>query len=320
MPALPSRPRIAPGCRNQFSEPRRDGTALDLYKASMRMGRDNLQNRNRVALSSILWKYYVFHLFIVSQVFIKRSVNMLLHTPTNRPKGGHKMRNFMTAKILAGICVLLMIGCATPMAMPYKNAQQEPVKAPKSVYLLTIKVENDYHTGHQPNLIVVNIEKKDAVDKSGRLNFLMDKIGTVASPDSEKGSSYFVRFELEPGDYIIRGFTSSYNSVFVHGVCFAPLHADLSAKVSATYYLGHIDATIREAKEKEFTAGGPVPLIDQAVCGFSGGTFDVAVSDNATKDIPLFKSKFVQLKDIEITPAVLGPFDRNRAQKFWDEH
>jgi len=78
--------------------------------------------------------------------------------------------------------------------------------------------------------------------------------------------------------------------------------------------------TVRERQGNEFKAGASIPLIDQAVVGASGGTFDVEISDQFATDEALFRDKFVALKDIEIRKAILPPFDRAKAQKWWEDN
>lgn len=70
--------------------------------------------------------------------------------------------------------------------------------------------------------------------------------------------------------------------------------------------------------QNEFRAGLPFPLVDQAVTGFSGGTFDVEIIDQFEKDELEFKSRFPALRDVNIQKAILPPFDRTKAQKWWE--
>jgi hypothetical protein len=222
--------------------------------------------------------------------------------------------------ILACLCALLVIGCATPKAMPYKDNSQPLVEAPKSVYLLTVKLENGNRPDYQPDLFIAHVETKNAQGNADCLNFIMDTIGTEKAKEKSKGSSYYLRLELAPGEYVIRGFTGMYQSFLLRGSCYAPLHADLNVTKSGTYYLGHLDATIRERKENQFKAGPSIPLIDQAACGFSNGTFDIVISDNEEKDLAKFKELFPQLTKGEIQKAILPAFDREKAQKYWETH
>jgi hypothetical protein len=44
---------------------------------------------------------------------------------------------------------------------------------------------------------------------------------------------------------------------------------------------------------------------DQAACGFSGGSFDVTVTDRSATDIPDFVGADPLLKDVTITKATM---------------
>lgn len=222
--------------------------------------------------------------------------------------------------LLAGVMVLSAIlgGCATRMKMPFENDSDPWSEKSKPVFLMTFNIKNSYRTSFQPTLLVANIEKQGAKASEDRLNFTMDEKAREETDDATKGNSYLLRFELEPGSYEIRGFTSMARGFPVIGSFFTPLHAPLEAKAPGIYYLGQVNATVRERKDNEFKAGPSVPLIDKAVVGASGGTFDVEVVDAYTKDENRFRTKFPALKSVPITKAVLPAFDRAKAQAWWE--
>ncbi|MDB4983094.1 MAG: hypothetical protein JWM82_3846, partial [Myxococcales bacterium] len=101
---------------------------------------------------------------------------------------------------------------------------------------------------------------------------------------------------------------------------FAPLHAPLHVAAPGVYYLGHVDAAVREGVGNELKAGVSVPLIDQSIAGASGGTFDVAISDQWTIDEPLFRNAFPGLDGVPIQKMILPPFNRAVAQKWWQDN
>lgn len=86
------------------------------------------------------------------------------------------------------------------------------------------------------------------------------------------------------------------------------------------FYLGHVDATVRDRKGDEFKAGPMLPLIDQAAAGASGGIFDIEVSDRWEPDEATFRSTFPELSTIVIQKSILPPFDRAQAQDWWEKH
>jgi hypothetical protein len=215
------------------------------------------------------------------------------------------------------IAALIVSGCATPTKMAFEN-EADKVKNDKAVFLLTTTLKNGYKTSYQPKAIVLHVERASVKDSSDRLNFLMDDKAKIELDTVQAGNTYLVRMELEPGDYVIRGVTG-FSGVFpVRGTFFAPLHAEVKATQPGVYYLGHVAATVRERQENEFRAGPPIPLVDQAVTGFSSGTFDVVVSDRFDQDEQMFKTRFPVLREASIRKAPLPPFDRAKAQKWWE--
>lgn len=84
------------------------------------------------------------------------------------------------------------------------------------------------------------------------------------------------------------------------------------------FYLGHINATVRKRIGGEFKAGASIPLIDQAIAGASGGTFDIEISDQWENDKTKFLTKFPALASVEIKKSILPPFNRKRAQEWWE--
>jgi hypothetical protein len=74
-------------------------------------------------------------------------------------------------------------------------------------------------------------------------------------------------------------------------------------------YLGRIEAVIRERKEEtELRAGPLIPLLDQAVTGFSGGTFDIEIVDRYETDIAEFAKRHPFLASQSVGRAVLPPW------------
>lgn len=226
-------------------------------------------------------------------------------------------RTLTTLAALASITSFLL-GCATPTKMAFESESDVIASEGKPVFLMTATLKNSYRASYQPKLLVVNVERKEAKDSNDRLNFTMDEKAKLETDTAENGNSYLLRMELEDGDYVIRGLTG-FSGIFpVRGTFFAPLHAETKSNGTGIFYLGHVTATVRERKENEFKAGPSIPLIDQAVTGFSGGTFDIEITDQLEKDEPVFKSKFTALRNVNIQKAILPSFDRAKAQQWWE--
>lgn len=224
--------------------------------------------------------------------------------------------------ISAGVltAAVLLTGCATRTKMAFENDTDKVTEKSKPVLLMTVTLKNAYKPSHQPKLMVVNVEKPEAKDSSDRLNFTMDEKAKVESDNPNVGNNYFVRMELDPGAYKVVGMTSNSTGFLINGFFFTPMLSDLAVKGPGVYYVGHVNATVRERSGDEFRAGSPIPLLDQAVVGASGGTFDVSITDEFSKDEALFRAKFPALKDVKITKDILPPFDRAKAQAWWQAH
>ncbi len=228
----------------------------------------------------------------------------------------------MKSRFLAGALVaaaLLMSGCATRTKMAFEEDTQQITPASKPVYLMTVTLKNTYKTRFQPRVLVVHVEKAGAKEAADKINFVMDAKGKHAEEDSQTtGNSYLARLELDPGDYEIRGITSLARAFPINAFFFAPMHSPLKAgQPGGVYYLGHVNATVRERQGEEFKAGPVIPLIDQAVAGASGGSFDVVITDELATDEALFRARFPALKAATITKAILPAFDRAKAQQWW---
>lgn len=226
------------------------------------------------------------------------------------------MKNSLYSSVI--VLAVVLSGCATPTKMALQNDDERLTATSKPVFLMTATLKNAYRTSFQPRLLVVNIEKAGAKEVSDRLNFTMDDKARSETDSVQTGNSYLLRMQLDPGRYEIRGLTSLARSFPINGFFFAPMHSQLEAADSGVYYLGHVSATVRERQENEFKAGPTIPLLDQAIAGASGGTFDVEISDDFANDEAKFRSQFPALAGIEIRKAILPPFDRAKAQRWWE--
>jgi hypothetical protein len=204
--------------------------------------------------------------------------------------------------------------------MAFKDATEKITAASPPVYLMTVTLKNSYRTSFQPKLVVVHIERTGAQDRADKLNFLMDDEAIDESNSEDKGNSYFIRMFLVPGSYEFVALTSSSGIFPIRGMFITPMATKIDSTGAGVYYLGHVAATVRERRGSEFKAGPTLPLIDQAVVGASGGSFDVEISDQLSTDEPSFRARFPALAGVEIKRAILPPFDRAKAQKWWQDH
>jgi hypothetical protein len=214
---------------------------------------------------------------------------------------------------------LLVTGCATRTKMAFEDETEKLTATSNPVFLMTTTVKNTYKN-YQPKILVAKLEKPGAKDADGRLNFLMDNAAKIETDDDKSGNTYLLRFQLPPGEYEfvhMAGFASAF---LIRGTFIVPLHATIKSTNPGVYYLGHAEAIVRERVGNEFKAGPSVPLLDQAISGASGGTFDVTFSDQWDAYEKTFRAKFKALEGVEVKKAILPAFDRAKAQIWWEKN
>jgi hypothetical protein len=211
----------------------------------------------------------------------------------------------------------LFTGCATPKGMAVLDDAAAVAKSNKSVYLMTVTLKNTFVPAYQPKLQSVKVMKKNGESHKIFL-FEADLLSRNETNSATTGSSYLLRMEIEPGDYTILGLNSYGQSMLITGEFFTPLDMRLKVTSAGVFYLGHIDATVRERKGEEFRAGSYLPSQEQKLTGASSGTFDVVIADQWDTDSANFLYKFPALKGINIQKAILPAFNRESIQRWWE--
>jgi hypothetical protein len=214
---------------------------------------------------------------------------------------------------------LLVTGCATRTKMAFEDASEKLTPTSNPVFLMTTTLKNNYKN-YQPDLLVVGIEKPGAKEAADRFNFTMDEKALIQSDKKDAGKTYLLRFQLPAGDYDLVAMRSLARSFPIIGTFITPINASIKATGPGVYYLGHIDSTVRERKDNEFKAGPSLPLLDQALSGASGGTFDVTISDKWGEYEKTFLTTFPTLSGVDIKKNILPPYDRSKAQKWWENN
>jgi hypothetical protein len=225
----------------------------------------------------------------------------------------------MKHRILLWLTVTLgawLTGCATQLPMALSDGSAP--KADKVTLLMSVTLDNRYKPSSQPELLVVNVEKGGAKDKADRFNFTPDAKALRNSAGENTPKSYFLSLELNPGDYVMPAMTSMARKILINGMFQTVLMQDLSFPQAGVYYIGHVQADVRERKDDEERAGPVIPLIDQAVVGASGGTFDVTISDRWAKDETVFKEAYPGLNTVGVEKKLLVPHDKVRVKSRWE--
>ena len=215
---------------------------------------------------------------------------------------------------------LFLTGCANTIKMPMRDDGDQISTSGKPVYLMSVTMGNICRDRFQPSLDVVQVVREDGSAKQEVVKFAMDSKGTYEFEDSKLPPKYLVRLELDVGRYTIRGMNGSGRAFPINFSVYAPLQAPLTSASAGVFYIGAVSATIRERQGNEFRAGQVIPLIDQAVACASTGTFDIDISDKYDEDVALFRKVFPALLSTRVQKSVLPPFDRAKAQKWWEEN
>jgi hypothetical protein len=140
----------------------------------------------------------------------------------------------------------------------------------------------------------------------------------TGSYEKDGHTVYLISMAIAPGRYVLADIVGNASAFPVMGLFRVPLLVGFTAKPHSIIYLGHITAKLRHREDGEFRAGPLVPLLEQAVAGMSTGTWDVAIEDDADKEIPRFRTQFPALASSMISDEKLPPFDRVKAQSWWD--
>ena len=214
----------------------------------------------------------------------------------------------------ATICLLwLLTGCATHTKIELQSKST-------TTFLLKVSVKNS----HRPlcggiGLMFPIVERTKGENKSIRFPALRMMFNEFDASTSTK--SHLLLMELEPDDYVIRGFYASTgiltSYLIPRGLFFVPLDAELKSSTPSVIYLGHVQAVLRERQDNELRAGKSHPwmLGGQQICAAVSGTFDVSISYQWDKDESNFRESFENLKDTPIEIEILPISDKNKAQK-----
>jgi len=228
----------------------------------------------------------------------------------------------MLFRIIAGASLslaFLFSGCATEKGMAVLDNPTTVSQSKKPIYLMSVTLRNNFVTAYQPRLAAVRLERKYPSGNTSIVLIQPDLQARSESNSPATGCSYLLRMELDPGDYTLLGLSCLGQSMYVNGVFFVPIQAKLLPSTPGVFYLGHIEANVRERKKNEFRAGPLLPVQDQAVTGASGGTFDVTITDQWETDSAKFQTKFPALTGINTKKDVLPAFNRERIQQWWKD-
>lgn len=203
--------------------------------------------------------------------------------------------------ILGAIGFLLFAtGCATVVPMYHEGTGSELAINDQAVGFMTIRVSNQFKDNMQPDMGMIR-----ALNSAGKVHSLK-----LAKPFDELDKVYkyyLVSFKLAPGTYSLEKIIGWKRiPLLVNATCVFDLNKTVTLEAKEMAYLGGLDIVIREklGVGEEPPAGPPIPLIDQAVAGFSTGTYDLKILDKYDTDVAIFRENFPFIGETPISSKV----------------
>jgi hypothetical protein len=199
---------------------------------------------------------------------------------------------------------LALGGCATTGKMALSKDAAGLELGQQSLVLMTMRLGNTYKPDSQPKLRAVSIRAEE-----GERATTSFEIGELIARDESQTNQFeeaAFSFPLPPGRYQMREVSVYTPGIFAPGSGTVPIFARFEVKPGQVVYLGRIEAVRRERKDDaELRAGSVVPLIPQAVSGYSGGTFDVKIRDAYESDLKLLRDSYPALQKAQVAKSVL---------------
>jgi len=187
-------------------------------------------------------------------------------------------------------------GCRSDMAL---NSDMGPNSLKgKSIALFTLSTSNSYKTTFKPRVFAVEVATPGAGDPC---KYAPDELPGFAG----EAEGYLISVEAQPGGSIVREVSGTASGPLICGRFAFPADARFDVPKDSVTYVGHIDMVNRQRHGNEPRSGPITPLIDQAVAGFSGGTFDIIITDKSATDIPSFVQAYPCLRDVQIRKAIM---------------
>jgi hypothetical protein len=198
------------------------------------------------------------------------------------------------------LVVFSMAGCASIQPMALSSETKTLDLSETSVALMTVKIANEFKPGFQPTKCFVYI--KDM--KTGKMQTY-----TVGKPNhsvEKQFNDYLVSMKCVPGEHRFQNIGGCSQHFPIYGSFIIPVSNSFDIQPGKVVYLGRIEAVNRKRVGNEPRAGSVIPLLDQGVSGFSGGTWHIKMYDNYEEDIAAFKQKFPLIGNYTVEKEVLS--------------
>lgn len=201
---------------------------------------------------------------------------------------------FIDKLLLVAVTLLALGGCATGLD---KNATAiDWTKG--SIVVMSVELTNQYKPNYQPTALGVVMMKKSGKDPRERIPaFSRVAAGT---------NTFLITQQIQPGKYAISKLYGMSQKFLIMGNIDYSVDAPFEVAADSVIYLGRVTAVNKERINKDDQATGAViPLIDQAVAGFAGGTLEVSLTDNYDVDVKNLKKEFAFLQKSDVVRAPL---------------
>jgi len=203
-------------------------------------------------------------------------------------------------KMVQGIFLItftvIMSGCATDM--PLQNGSSTVDTSTKSLLVGKLRVKNEFKPSFQPKLLNVAVTQNGETSSFGT-PFLINDLG-------KEGKEYFYSLPVSPGKATISNMVIQSFGFLVVGSGIIPVNQSLNVPSNSVVYVGNLDASLIKRPSSDYVlAGSIIPLIDQAVTGYSDGTYKSTVTNDYDADVKLLKSKFPTLSNVEVKQLII---------------
>ena len=209
---------------------------------------------------------------------------------------------YVHSAIACVICILgitAFCGCTSMSPMTLESQSGALQLTSKSVGLFTLRTSNQYKPSYQPDVKSIEVTPQ-ATGKAVKF-----KVAKPHSQEKERFLEYLISVDLPPDTYTLGDVAGQSPQFLTIGSFRFPVGASFELPPNAVVYLGHVNMVNRKRKEGEARSGSIVPLIDQAVSGYSDGTFDVSIWDKSETDIPLFEQTYPELEQYVIVKSIM---------------
>jgi len=164
----------------------------------------------------------------------------------------------------------------------------------EGIAIMSLKISNQYVPSYQPSVRVIE------VTKSGQTNVKSFKVEEAYDRLENQYNKYLISFQLPPGKHKVGRVLGGSGIFPVAGHFEFPIDAEFEVSSNKITYIGYVEMVNRKRKDGETRSGGILPLIDQAATGFSGGTFDIKISDRYNEDQKVFKESYSFIENYEV--------------------